>query len=105
MIQLCECLVVHPSALLSSSLVQSYQIQGAFIASQAPLENTTEDYWRMIWQYKCPIIVMLTQLTEQGVVSLPHSSVCPTHPLTPPLAHHIGAVCPLLASGPASAVW
>ena len=60
------CLPLPPS-----HCVQSYQIQRAFIATQAPLENTIEHFWRMIWQYKSPIIVMLTQLTEQGVVSPP----------------------------------
>lgn len=52
---------------INASFIDSYQIQRAFIATQAPLENTIEHFWRMIWQYKSPIIVMLTQLTEQGV--------------------------------------
>ena len=50
--------------------LQSYQRRKAFIACQAPLENTVDDFWRMIWQHRSPIIVVLTQLMEQGVVCL-----------------------------------
>ena len=32
--------------------------------TQAPMQNTVEDFWRMVWEYKSSIIVMLTQLEE-----------------------------------------
>ncbi|XP_074661534.1 receptor-type tyrosine-protein phosphatase kappa-like [Tubulanus polymorphus] len=34
------------------------------IACQAPLPSTINDHWRMIWQEKCPAIIVLTDLTE-----------------------------------------
>ncbi|XP_074661395.1 uncharacterized protein LOC141914037 isoform X2 [Tubulanus polymorphus] len=34
------------------------------IACQAPLPSTFNDHWRMIWQEKCPAIIVLTDLTE-----------------------------------------
>ncbi|XP_074661690.1 receptor-type tyrosine-protein phosphatase T-like [Tubulanus polymorphus] len=34
------------------------------IACQAPLLSTINDHWRMIWQEKCPAIIVLTDLTE-----------------------------------------
>lgn len=33
-----------------------------------PLEETIDDFWRMIWEYKTFTIVMLTELEERGRV-------------------------------------
>uniref|UniRef100_A0A7E4ZS92 protein-tyrosine-phosphatase n=1 Tax=Panagrellus redivivus TaxID=6233 RepID=A0A7E4ZS92_PANRE len=37
-----------------------------YIATQACLDTTVENFWRMVWQEKCPIIVMLTQEYERN---------------------------------------
>lgn len=36
----------------------------AYILTQAPLPHTTGDFWRMVWQEKCPVIACLTMLRE-----------------------------------------
>ena len=32
------------------------------------MENTTEDFWRMVWEHKCEIIVMAVNFQERGIV-------------------------------------
>ena len=43
-------------------------MRNAFIVTQGPLENTIEDFWEMIWEYKSHAIVMLTPLEENEKV-------------------------------------
>lgn len=40
----------------------------AFIATQGPLWETTPDFWRMVWEQRSSIIVMLTELEENDMV-------------------------------------
>ena len=48
---------------------QSYGQRAAYIATQGPLRNTIEDFWRMVWEKEVHVIVMLTQLEEKDKVN------------------------------------
>lgn len=48
---------------------QGYNSAREYIACQGPLPNTLFDFWRMIWEQETSIIVMVTNPTENGVVS------------------------------------
>ena len=48
---------------------QGYKQRNAYIATQGPLQNTVEDFWRMVWEFKSMTIVMLCGLTEEGCES------------------------------------
>ena len=48
--------------------LQGYHKRRAFIATQGPLPDTSDDFWRMVWEQKCATIVMLTQEREGGRV-------------------------------------
>ena len=45
---------------------QGYHCRRAYIATQGPLPDTAEDFWRMVWEQKCATIVMLTKHKEGG---------------------------------------
>ncbi|XP_031715592.1 receptor-type tyrosine-protein phosphatase S isoform X4 [Anarrhichthys ocellatus] len=51
---------------INSSFIDGYRQQKAYIATQGPLAETTEDFWRMLWENNSTIVVMLTKLREMG---------------------------------------
>ncbi|XP_066511324.1 receptor-type tyrosine-protein phosphatase S-like isoform X5 [Hoplias malabaricus] len=51
---------------INSSFIDGYRQQKAYIATQGPLAETTEDFWRMLWEHNSTIVVMLTKLREMG---------------------------------------
>lgn len=51
------------------SSLQGYTKTQAYIGTQGPLPSTFDDYWRMIWEQRVCIVVMITNLTERGRVS------------------------------------
>ncbi|XP_032428130.1 receptor-type tyrosine-protein phosphatase S isoform X4 [Xiphophorus hellerii] len=51
---------------INASFIDGYRQQRAYIATQGPLAETTEDFWRMLWENNSTIVVMLTKLREMG---------------------------------------
>ncbi|XP_004241817.1 protein-tyrosine-phosphatase PTP1 isoform X1 [Solanum lycopersicum] len=49
---------------INASFIKISEDVSQFIATQGPLQHTFEDFWEMIIQHRCPVIVMLTQLFD-----------------------------------------
>lgn len=47
---------------------KGYRQKDYFIATQGPLAHTVEDFWRMVWEWKCHTVVMLTEVQEREQV-------------------------------------
>ncbi|XP_016091467.1 receptor-type tyrosine-protein phosphatase epsilon-like [Sinocyclocheilus grahami] len=50
---------------INASFIDGYRQKDYFIATQGPLAHTVDDFWRMVWEWKCHSIVMLTELQER----------------------------------------
>eukprot|EP00057_Strongylocentrotus_purpuratus_P012611 XP_011667085.1 PREDICTED: tyrosine-protein phosphatase 10D [Strongylocentrotus purpuratus] len=53
---------------INANYIPGYNSPREFMACQGPLPGTVDDMWRMIWEKKTSIIVMLTQLVEKGKI-------------------------------------
>ncbi|XP_064386406.1 uncharacterized protein LOC135334956 isoform X2 [Halichondria panicea] len=53
---------------INACYVDGFVKRNKFIASQGPLPNTLMDFWRMMWQERPPIIVMLTNVMEKNKI-------------------------------------
>ncbi|XP_076800966.1 uncharacterized protein LOC143445616 isoform X2 [Clavelina lepadiformis] len=49
---------------INASFIDGYSQTAKFIAAQGPKENTMNDFWRMVFEQRCKVIVMVTQLKE-----------------------------------------
>uniref|UniRef100_A0A8D3E7W2 Receptor-type tyrosine-protein phosphatase epsilon n=1 Tax=Scophthalmus maximus TaxID=52904 RepID=A0A8D3E7W2_SCOMX len=50
---------------INASFIDGYRQKDYFIATQGPLSHTVEDFWRMVWEWRCHSIVTLTELKER----------------------------------------
>ncbi|CAG9761325.1 unnamed protein product [Ceutorhynchus assimilis] len=57
---------IDGSDYINGSFLDGYRYHKAYIATQGPLPDTTDDLWRMLWEHNSTIIVMLTELKEMG---------------------------------------
>ena len=46
--------------------MQGYYREKEYIATQEPLQSTKHDFWRMIWQEKTKIIVMISECEQRS---------------------------------------
>ncbi len=62
----------HPSSWYINANYISNLVTGQsnqFIATQGPIEQTSESFWRMVWLEKASAVIMLCGLEEHGRVA------------------------------------
>ena len=57
---------------------QGYRQRGAYIATQMPLKNTVNDFWKMIWEYQTRSVVVLCKMEEDVEVGYRFTQLDPT---------------------------
>ncbi|XP_016304624.1 receptor-type tyrosine-protein phosphatase-like N [Sinocyclocheilus anshuiensis] len=56
----------------ASTIIEHDPRMPAYIATQGPLSHTISDFWQMVWESGCTVIVMMTALVEEGEKQCDH---------------------------------
>ena len=59
---------LHGCDYVNASYIQAKYSERKYIATQAPIPQTFEDFWRVIWEQGVRVVVMLTAESEGGQV-------------------------------------
>lgn len=54
---------------VNANYIDGWQRTRAYIGTQGPLPPTFDGFWRMVWEQRVSIVVMITNLVERGRVS------------------------------------
>ena len=46
--------------------MQGYKHKRAFIVAEGPMESTVRNFWKMIYERNCAVVVMTSALMEEG---------------------------------------
>ncbi|XP_035677189.1 uncharacterized protein LOC118416213 [Branchiostoma floridae] len=49
---------------INASYIDGYKEEKKYIATQGPMQNTVQDFWRMVWETRSSTILMLSNLVE-----------------------------------------
>lgn len=58
---------IDGSDYINASFLDGYQQREAYILTQAPQQNTIQDFWRMLWEYEVFSIVMISSADERDM--------------------------------------
>ena len=45
---------------------QNYSQRMGFITTQTPLPNTVKDFWQMVWNFPCRVVVTLNEVVSRS---------------------------------------
>ncbi|XP_055346155.1 tyrosine-protein phosphatase non-receptor type 9-like isoform X2 [Paramacrobiotus metropolitanus] len=51
---------------IHANFVDGYEEKNAFISTQGPMPKTFGDFWLMVWEQECRVLVMTTRTVERG---------------------------------------
>jgi len=57
---------------INANYIPGYNREKEYIATQEPLQSTKHDFWRMIWQEKTKIIVMISECEQRKKINSDH---------------------------------
>lgn len=58
--------LINSISYINANYCDGYRKHNAYVATQGPLQETCGDFWRMCWELRSNMIVMMTRLEERA---------------------------------------